>query len=156
MRSSGRARTAWVRSIVTTALDRADGPALPPWSSARSPLDLPPTSSLLDLLPADRPVTWLRRGDGLVGWGGAAEIRTAGATRFTDADKWWSEITAHAVVRDDVNEPGTGLVCFGSFAFADEPGQLGARRAGGHRRSPRRPDLADDGLAAAPSTPPRR
>ena len=26
------------------------------------------------------------------------------------------------MVRDDVNEPGTGLVCFGSFAFADEPG----------------------------------
>jgi menaquinone-specific isochorismate synthase len=26
------------------------------------------------------------------------------------------------VVRDEVTEPGTGLVCFGSFAFADEPG----------------------------------
>ena len=28
----------------------------------------------------------------------------------------------HADVRDEVGEPGTGLVCFGSFAFADEPG----------------------------------
>ena len=25
-------------------------------------------------------------------------------------------------MRDEVDEPGTGLVCFGSFAFADEPG----------------------------------
>ena len=24
------------------------------------------------------------------------------------------------VIRDDVNEPGSGLVCFGSFAFADD------------------------------------
>jgi len=85
-------------------------------------LDPDVAASLLDLLPNDRPVTWLRRGDGLVGWGQAAELRTGGATRFADAGKWWAETTAHAVVRDDVDEPGTGLVCFGSFAFADEPG----------------------------------
>jgi menaquinone-specific isochorismate synthase len=77
---------------------------------------------LLDLIPDERPVTWLRRGEGLVGWGAAAEIRTSGATRFADADKWWGEIADTAEVRDEVNEPGTGLVCFGSFAFADEPG----------------------------------
>jgi menaquinone-specific isochorismate synthase len=86
------------------------------------PLDLPADASLLDFLPATHPVTWLRRGDGLVGWGRAAEVHTAGATRFADAAKWWSETTAHAVVRDEVDDPGTGLVCFGSFAFADEPG----------------------------------
>jgi menaquinone-specific isochorismate synthase len=85
-------------------------------------LDPEAFTHLLDILPAERPVTWLRRGDGLVGWGVAAEVRTFGPTRFADADKWWRETTAHAVVRDDVNEPGTGLTCFGSFAFADEPG----------------------------------
>jgi menaquinone-specific isochorismate synthase len=73
-------------------------------------------------VPSERPVTWLRRGDGLVGWGVAAEVHTHGDTRFADADKWWSETTARATVHDDVNEPGTGLVSFGSFAFADEPG----------------------------------
>ncbi|WP_343906842.1 isochorismate synthase [Nocardioides aquiterrae] len=85
-------------------------------------LDLDEATRLLDLLPADRPVTWLRRGDGLVGWGVAAEVRTHGATRFADAGKWWSELTARATVVDEVNEPGTGLVSFGTFAFADEPG----------------------------------
>ena len=85
-------------------------------------LDLDAATALVTLLPTDRPVTWLRRGDGLVGWGRAAGIRTRGATRFADAGKWWSEITAAAVVRDEINEPGSGLVCFGSFAFADEPG----------------------------------
>ena len=77
---------------------------------------------LLEHLPDERPVTGLRNGDGLVGWGVAAEIRTSGATRFSDADKWWSETTARAQVLDEVGEPGTGLVSFGSFAFADEPG----------------------------------
>lgn len=85
-------------------------------------LDLDQATSLLDLVPAAHPVTWLRRGDGLVGWGVAAEVRTHGDTRFADAAKWWSETTARASVRDEVNEPGTGLVSFGTFAFADEPG----------------------------------
>jgi menaquinone-specific isochorismate synthase len=78
--------------------------------------------SLLDLLPADAPVSWLRRDEGLVGWGVAAVIRTKGTARFSDADKWWSEITGRAEIEDAVNEPGTGLVAFGSFGFADDPG----------------------------------
>jgi menaquinone-specific isochorismate synthase len=85
-------------------------------------LDLDTATALVHLLPTDGPVTWLRRGEGLVGWGSAAGIRTRGATRFADAGKWWSETTDAAVVRDEINEPGSGLVCFGSFAFADEPG----------------------------------
>ncbi|MBB3042814.1 isochorismate synthase [Nocardioides soli] len=86
-------------------------------------LDSAQATRLLDLVPADRPVTWLRRADGLVGWGVAAEVRTSGATRFADADKWWRETTARAVVHDEVGEPGTGPVAFGTFAFADEPGE---------------------------------
>jgi menaquinone-specific isochorismate synthase len=77
---------------------------------------------LLDLLPPDNPVCWVRGDSGLVGWGVAAMVRTGGATRFAEADTWWSETTARAVVRNEVGEPGSGLVAFGSFAFADEPG----------------------------------
>ncbi len=80
---------------------------------------------LLDLLPdpAEHPGTaWVRRGDGLVGWGRAAALRTSGPERFADARAWWEAHAHSAVVRDEVGEPGTGLVCFGSFAFADEPG----------------------------------
>jgi menaquinone-specific isochorismate synthase len=78
---------------------------------------------LLRLLPNDEPVTWLRRDEGLIGWGVASRIRTRGLTRFSDADKWWTETCARAEVHDAVNEPGSGLVCFGSFSFADEPGE---------------------------------
>jgi menaquinone-specific isochorismate synthase len=78
---------------------------------------------LLALLP-DTPdaAAWVRRGDGLVGWGVAAACRTAGATRFADAKRWWSEHVRTAVVRDEVDRPGSGVVCFGSFGFADDPG----------------------------------
>lgn len=78
--------------------------------------------SLVSLLPAepDAPVTWIRNGDGLIGWGCAAEIRTLGAERFSQADAWWQEVSAAAEIHDPVHQPGTGLLSFGSFAFADD------------------------------------
>jgi menaquinone-specific isochorismate synthase len=78
---------------------------------------------LLSLLPDESPVSWIRRGDGLVGWGVAARLETAGADRFADTQRWWDQVSAAAVVRNEVGEPGAGLVSFGSFAFADEPGE---------------------------------
>lgn len=83
---------------------------------------LPDPGRLLDLLPSTEVTAWVRRGEGIVGWGVAARVRTAGPTRFSDAHAWWRERTRTAVVRDEVQVPGTGLVAFGSFAFADESG----------------------------------
>ena len=61
--------------------------------------------ALLDLLPAtDEVLSWVRRGEGLVGWGTAALVRTAGPTRFAEAVKWWSELVARASVTDEVGE----------------------------------------------------
>jgi menaquinone-specific isochorismate synthase len=77
-------------------------------------------ADLIALLPTDSPVSWVRRGEGLVGWGSAAGVRTTGLTRFADAAKWWSELVARSSVTDEVGEPGTGLVAFGSFGFSDD------------------------------------
>ncbi|WP_148613647.1 isochorismate synthase [Nocardioides rubriscoriae] len=99
----------------------ADRPAVP-LVVRTTALDVTRLAALVDLLPSTAPVAWLRRGEGLVGWGRAAEVRTTGDTRFADADAWWSQTAGRAVVRDDVGEPGSGLVCFGTMAFADEPG----------------------------------
>jgi menaquinone-specific isochorismate synthase len=80
---------------------------------------------LLDHLPADGALAWVRRGDGHVGWGVAARLDVAGSNRFATAQQWWKRLTAAAVVRDDVGVPGSGLVCFGSFGFTDaDPGLL--------------------------------
>ena len=76
--------------------------------------------TLLPLLPATDLYSWVRRGEGLVGWGRAASFTASGATRFADAEGWWSRTAAHAIVRDDVGTPGTGPVVFGSLPFADE------------------------------------
>ena len=78
--------------------------------------------SLLDLLPRESSTAWVHRGDGLVGYGVAGLVRTSGPDRFVDARTWWTEHAGSAVVRDEVNQPGTGLVCFGSFGFADHTG----------------------------------
>jgi len=79
-------------------------------------------ASLLDLLPSDEPMAWLRRGEGMVAWGVAARCRTSGPDRFSDAADWWQQVAGSAVVRDEVQSPGTGVISFGSFGFADDPG----------------------------------
>ncbi|TGN62680.1 isochorismate synthase [Nocardioides eburneiflavus] len=106
--------------MTTPASAPSTGPAAP-LVVRTVPVDLADLP-LLDLLPREQPVSWLRRGEGLVGWGVAARLETSGPTRFSDAVKWWSETVARAGVEDHVGEPGTGPVCFGTFAFADEPG----------------------------------
>lgn len=80
--------------------------------------DLP--ADLLDLLPREQGLAWVRRGDGLVAWGELARVTTAGADRFADAEAAWRRAVERAVVRDEVDLPGTGPVAFGSFAFADD------------------------------------
>ncbi|MDT0165416.1 isochorismate synthase [Actinotalea sp. AC32] len=75
-------------------------------------------ADLLDLLPADGGLAWLRRGDGMVAWGELLRVPTAGPERFAAAEGAWRRLVAHAVVRDEVGVPGSGPVAFGSFAFA--------------------------------------
>ena len=81
---------------------------------------------LLSLIPQaldpEQVSSWVRHGEGLVGWGRALGFRTSGRGRFTQAQAWWRSVVEHAVVRDDVHLPGTGPVAFGSFSFsADSP-----------------------------------
>ncbi|GAB3588197.1 isochorismate synthase [Calidifontibacter terrae] len=77
---------------------------------------------LITLIPAEVPsvdiVCWLRGGEGLVGWGRAASIDTDGDDRFDTAAHWWEQVRAAAVVRSDLDLPGTGPVAFGTFAFS--------------------------------------
>jgi menaquinone-specific isochorismate synthase len=83
------------------------------------------SAALMDHLPPAGALAWVRRGDGLVGWGEAARLDVADGNRFTDAQAWWQALTGAAVVRDEVGVPGSGLVCFGSFGFTDDdPGEL--------------------------------
>jgi menaquinone-specific isochorismate synthase len=73
---------------------------------------------LIGWLPEPDALAWIRRGDGLVGWGTAASITLpAGHDRFTAGEKWLREIFDSALVIDHVGVPGSGPVAFGSFTF---------------------------------------
>lgn len=81
---------------------------------------------LVDLVPGEPAVAWVRQGEGLVGWGTAARIRPGpGPQRFARAEAGLRELADVAEVRDDVGLAGSGLVGLGSFAFADDaPGSV--------------------------------
>ncbi|MBT2516667.1 chorismate-binding protein [Streptomyces sp. ISL-90] len=82
-----------------------------------------PADELAPLIPrADprHPLLWMRRGEGIVGLGETLRIETSGPDRVEDAAATWIELAALADIDDRVGLPGTGLVAFGAFAFADE------------------------------------
>ena len=96
-------------------------------------------ADLLSLLPAAHDaVSWVREGDGLVGWGEAFRIEVSGPNRFERAESVWRQVVRSAVIDDEVGHPGCGLVGFASFAFSDHPGSsvvvvprvIAGRRAG--------------------------
>jgi menaquinone-specific isochorismate synthase len=94
----------------------ADAPQASPLVVRTVAVDDP--GPLLDLVPPDG-LAWVRRGDGMVGWGSVARWEFTGPTRFADAAACWRKAVRGAVVRDDVGLAGTGPLAFGSFSFAD-------------------------------------
>lgn len=102
-------------------------PSLPIPSRLRvrsEPVDV--TGDLLTRIPDEvdphEVMTWLREGDGLVGWGRALTARCSGPERFELAQTWWDELRTLAEVEDGVQVPGSGLLAFGSFAFSRHSG----------------------------------
>ncbi|MDK3255716.1 isochorismate synthase [Blastococcus capsensis] len=76
-----------------------------------------PAGDLLDLLPATGGLSWVRRGEGLVGWGEAGRLEVSGPSALADAARWWDEYTAGLDVADELGVPGSGPVLFASIAF---------------------------------------
>ena len=88
-------------------------PSLIPVTSARLGDHLP----LLELLPDNAPLTWVRGGDGLVGWGSYASTVVKGPNRFADARTWWQQQLEKFAIADSVHASGTGPILFTSFSF---------------------------------------
>jgi menaquinone-specific isochorismate synthase len=86
---------------------------------------LPRVDNLLALLPPEESAAWVRRGEGLIGWGVAARLQVRGDERFSRTQRWWTDLLAHLTIEDSVSLPGTGPVAFGSFAFdARQPSEI--------------------------------
>jgi menaquinone-specific isochorismate synthase len=98
--------------VTAAALSSPDAPA-----RAITTVRLDDRPELLAQLPDDAALSWVRRGEGLVGWGEAARLEVSGPDALADAAAWWSGVTAAAAVQDPVGVPGSGPVLFASVAF---------------------------------------
>jgi menaquinone-specific isochorismate synthase len=72
---------------------------------------------LLDLLNSEAPLSWVRNGEGLVGWGVHATTSVSGKDRFEKARTWWHHQLESFAVANSVHGSGTGPVLFTSFSF---------------------------------------
>ena len=75
--------------------------------------------SALPLVATDLELTtsWIRGGDGLIGFGEWKSTSVKGKNRFTDARKWWHEQLATLKIQNSVHGSGTGPILFSSFSF---------------------------------------
>ena len=85
------------------------------------------TAGLVSRLPDETPLAWLTGDEGIVGWGEAARLDLGSepegtaptdTTRFSEAARRLNGLREHAEIADEVGAAGTGLVAFGTFAFA--------------------------------------
>jgi menaquinone-specific isochorismate synthase len=95
--------------------------------------EIEPVDDLLAYTSPERPLTWLRRGDGIVGIGEVGGFERghdlpvgADAENVPSPADAWRAIAAAAEVDDPVGLPGSGLVAFGTFVF-DERSHASSR-----------------------------
>ncbi|WP_336028275.1 isochorismate synthase [Geodermatophilus sp. FMUSA9-8] len=88
-----------------------------PVAPAVTTVALPDAPDLLSLLPREGALSWVRRGEGIVGWGEADRLEVSGPGALAEAAAWWADRSAALAVDDDVAVPGSGPVVFASIAF---------------------------------------
>ena len=74
---------------------------------------------LLDNLPKSA-TCFIRNGDGIAGFGEALRLSAIGPKRVEELSAKWRAVSAAAQIVDAIGLPGSGLVAFGTIAFADD------------------------------------
>ncbi|MFJ6653682.1 isochorismate synthase MenF [Microbacterium sp. NPDC091313] len=124
--------------------------------------EISPQDDLLSFTTTHDPLFWSRRGDTLAAFGTVHTLVGSGEHPAADLSAQWRALCATAVVDDEVQLPGTGLVAFGSLAFDPAsprgsalivPDLVVGRRAG--RTWVTRVALADATAPAEAELPPR-
>ncbi len=78
-----------------------------------------PSFSIVDHLPKSASA-FIRNGHGLVGWGEAVRLTAKGPNRMQELAAAWRSLVEQIEVQDEMAVPGSGLVGFGSFSFAED------------------------------------
>lgn len=81
--------------------------------------DAPSEWQALEHLPGN-PLVFLKNGEGLIGFGEELRLKSRGANRISELAEQWRAVCATASVDDSVKASGSGLIAFGSMAFADQ------------------------------------
>ncbi|MET1043922.1 MAG: isochorismate synthase [Microbacteriaceae bacterium] len=73
---------------------------------------------MIPLVDPRHPLVFLRRRQGVIGFGEALRLEFSGPSRMTDAAAAWKRVVDAASVTDPVGVPGSGLIALGTFAFS--------------------------------------
>ncbi len=68
---------------------------------------------------ANGALSFLRNGDGLIGWGEHARMTTKGPAAASEIRSWFDAVVADLDVSDEVGLPGSGPIAFVSLGFDD-------------------------------------
>lgn len=79
--------------------------------------EIPHLSEVSTSLPLT--ASWIRGGDGLIGFGTFTKFSVSGSKRFSDAAAWWRNELSRLDIRNNVHGIGTGPILFSSFSFID-------------------------------------
>lgn len=86
----------------------------PPRLYART-VEIDDPGPLTALLPERDAYAWVRRGEGMIGWGEVVRCKPA---TIAEAEEWWTGLVAQVVSASDLEHtPGAGFLAFGSFVF---------------------------------------
>lgn len=94
----------------------------PPRLYART-VEIDDPGPLTARLPERDAYAWVRRGEGMVGWGEVVRCKPA---TIAEAEDWWTGLVSQVVSVSDLEQtPGAGFMAFGSFVF--DPATTAAR-----------------------------
>ena len=94
----------------------------PPRLYART-VEIDDPGPLTEFLPEADAYAWVRRGEGMIGWGEVVRYKPAS---IVEAEEWWAGLVSQVVsVSDLEHTPGAGFMAFGSFVF--DPATTAAR-----------------------------
>lgn len=63
--------------------------------------------------------SWIRGGDGLIGFGKYKSKKVSGPKRFAEASQWWRNEISQLDINNNVHGSGTGPILFTSFSFLE-------------------------------------
>lgn len=79
--------------------------------------ELPQLSEVVTTTPLS--TSWIRGGDGLIGFGRYKSHTVMGPKRFSEASQWWRNELSQLEIHNNVHGSGTGPILFTSFSFLE-------------------------------------